>query len=49
MSVLRAVPRHYHPACPHEAVHQALATAVEAAAGVGLLAIWLLQLDRLGF
>ena len=27
----------------------ALATAVEAAAGVGLLAIWLLQLDRLGF
>lgn len=34
MSVLRAVPRHYHPACPHEAVHQALATAVEQA-GIG--------------
>ena len=27
----------------------ALATAVEALAGVGLLAIWLVQLDRLGF
>lgn len=29
MSVLRSVPRHYHPACPHEVVHGALAAALD--------------------
>lgn len=29
MSVLRPIPRHYHPACPHEVAHRALAEALD--------------------